>query len=118
MFAFLPVLCKIMSNMEFAVIETGGKQYKVAEGDVISIEKLPNVKKGEKIVFDKVLMVEDGQNTTIGTPYIKEAKVEGKIEDVGRAKKVTVIKYKAKSNYFKKNGHRQHFLKVKIESIK
>lgn len=104
--------------MEFAVITTGGKQYKVAVGDVVTIEKLPGeFKAGDKVVFDKVLLVDDGKDTTIGTPYIKEAKVEGIFQSAGRAKKVTVVKYLQKSRYLKKNGHRQPFSKVKISSI-
>ena len=104
---------------EFAVIETGGKQYQVTAGDVITIEKLPeDFKPGDKVVFDKVLIVDDGKNTTIGTPYIAQAKVEATFKEAGRAPKVTVIKYKQKSRYFKKNGHRQPFVKVQIEKIK
>lgn len=104
--------------MEFAVITTGGKQYKVAVGDVVTIEKLGNdFKAGDKITFDKVLLVDDGKDTTIGTPYIKGAKVEGIFQSAGRAKKVTVVKYLQKSRYLKKNGHRQPFSKVKISSI-
>lgn len=105
--------------MEFAVIQTGGKQYKVSPGDIITIEKLDgDFKEGDKVVFDNVLMVESGKDTTIGTPFIKEAKVTGTFQSAGRAKKVTVIRYKQKSNRFKKNGHRQPFVKVKIDKIK
>lgn len=104
--------------MAFAVIQTGGKQYKVSEGDVIVIEKLPGDKKaGEKVSFDTVLLNDSGKDLTIGTPNIAGAKVSGEVVDAGRARKVTVIKYKAKSRYFKKRGHRQPFLKVKIEKI-
>jgi large subunit ribosomal protein L21 len=104
---------------EYAVIETGGKQYQVTAGDVITIEKLSgDLKEGDKVTFDKVLLVDDGQNTTIGTPYISQAKVLGVFKSAGRAPKVTVIKYKQKSRYFKKNGHRQPFVKVQIEKIK
>jgi large subunit ribosomal protein L21 len=111
---------KISNEMiqEFAVIQTGGKQYKVAKGDVIKIEKLSGEhKKGDKITFDKVLLVDNGKDTTIGTPYIKEAKVIATFEEDGRGKKIDVIKYKAKSRYFKKRGHRQPYNKVKIESF-
>jgi len=104
---------------EFAVIKTGGKQYKVSVGDVIRIEKLDGEhKKGDKIVFDKVLMVDNGQDTTIGTPYITGAKVEAVFEEEGRNKKIDVIKYKQKSRYYKKYGHRQPFAVVKIENLK
>ncbi len=104
---------------EFAVIETGGKQYQVKSGDVITIEKLDgDLKAGDKVTFDKVLLVDDGKNTTIGTPYISGAKVEATFKEFGRAQKIDVIKYKQKSRYFKKNGHRQPFSKVTIEKIK
>ena len=104
---------------EFAVIKTGGKQYKVAVGEVVSIEKIVGeFKEGDKISFDKVLLVDDGSNTTIGTPYIEGAMVTGTLLEIGRAPKVTVIKYKQKSRYFKKNGHRQPFFKVQILDLK
>lgn len=104
---------------EFAVIETGGKQYKVSAGDVVKIEKLPGEhKEGDKITFDKVLLVDNGKDTTIGTPYIKGAKVLGLFQGDGRAKKINVIKFKSKSRYFKKRGHRQPFTTIKIESLK
>ncbi|HWC57838.1 MAG TPA: 50S ribosomal protein L21 [Candidatus Paceibacterota bacterium] len=106
------------ASKEFAVIATGGKQYPVAVGDTLRIEKLPGeVKKGDTVTFDKVLLVDNGTDTTIGTPYIKGAIVTGEVITVGRLPKVTVIKYKQKSRYFKKNGHRQPYLKVKINTI-
>ena len=105
--------------MEFAVIQTGGKQYRVSKGDVLNIEKIIGTyKEGDKIVFDKVLLVDDGKDTTIGTPYIKGASVNAVIKEIGRAKKITVIHYKQKSKYFKKAGHQQPFFKVEISSIK
>jgi len=105
--------------MEFAVIKTGGKQYKVSEGSVLSVEKIKGeYKKGDKVVFDKVLLVDDGKDTTIGTPYISGAKVNAEIVEIGRTRKVLVVKYKQKSRYLKRNGHRQPFFKVKIVSIK
>lgn len=105
--------------MEFAVIETGGKQYQVKAGDIVKIEKLPgDFKKGDKVTFDKVLVVDNGKDTTIGAPYISGAKVTATFEEAGRNKTIDVIKYKQKSRYFIKNGHRQHFMKVKIDSIK
>jgi len=104
---------------EFAIIETGGKQYRVSVGESIKVEKFPKAdKEGAKVVFDKVLLVDDGKDTSIGTPFISGAVVEGTVETIGRAKKVTVIKYKAKSRYFKKRGHRQPFVQVKITSIR
>ena len=108
-----------MQFMEFAVIQTGGKQYKVSKGGFVSIEKIRGeYKKGDKISFDKVLLVDDGKDTTIGTPYIKGAKVNTEIAEIGRGRKVMVIKYKQKSRYLRRNGHRQPFFKVKITSIK
>jgi large subunit ribosomal protein L21 len=108
--------------MEFAVIQTGGKQYKVSKGTTVSIEKLTKgkgeYKKGDKLSFDKVLLVDDGNDTTIGTPYISGAKVDAEIVDIGRSRKVLVMKYKQKSRYLRRAGHRQPFFKVKITSIK
>ncbi len=110
---------KTEENKEFAVIATGGKQYKVSVGDSVKIEKIKgDFNEGDKVSFDKVLLVDDGSNTTIGTPYIEGAKVEATLVKIGRHPKVTVIKYKQKSRYFKKNGHRQPFFEVKIEKIK
>lgn len=103
--------------MNFAVIQTGGKQYKVSAGDVLSVEKISGHKEGDKVVFDKVLLTDDGTSTKIGTPYIPGAKVSATIIEEGRDKKKLVVKYMPKSRYFKKNGHRQPFMKVKIESI-
>jgi large subunit ribosomal protein L21 len=107
------------TSKEFAVIFTGGKQYKVSVGDVIKIEKLEGeFKAGDKIVFDKVLLVDNGIDTTIGTPYIDGAKVESLFQKEGKGKTVKVVKYKAKSRYLKKNGHRQPYIEVKISAIK
>jgi large subunit ribosomal protein L21 len=105
--------------MEYAVIQTGGKQYKVSKGDSLKIEKIKGTfTVGDKIVFDKVLLVDDGKDATIGTPYISGAKVEATLKEIGRNPTVDIIKYKQKSRYFKKNGHRQPWFKVKIEGIK
>lgn len=102
----------------FAIIETGGKQYQVAEGDVISIEKLPAESvKGGKVTFDKVLLFDDGANTKVGAPYLEGTKVDAEITEEGRGKKVVVIKFKSKSRYFKKRGHRQPYAKVKIGKV-
>ncbi len=102
----------------FAVIKTGGKQYRVAVGDSVKIEKIKGeFKKGDTVVFDEVLLTDDGATTVIGTPFITGAKVEGTIDVIGRAPKVLVIKYKQKSRYMKKNGHRQPYFKVIINSI-
>lgn len=105
--------------MEFAVIKTGGKQYKVSAGDLLEVEKISGeYKKGDKVSFDQVLLVDDGKNTTIGTPYIKGAIVTGEIIQIGRTRKVLVVKYKQKSRYLRRNGHRQPYFKIKILSIK
>ena len=105
--------------MEFAIIKTCGKQYKVSKGDVVKIEKFKgDFKVGDKITFNEVLLVEDGKDTKIGTPYIATAKVEATLAEIGRNKTVDVVKYKQKSRYFKKNGHRQPWFKVKIDTIK
>jgi large subunit ribosomal protein L21 len=102
----------------FAVIATGGKQYRVSVGDTITIEKFKEEsKKGDIVSFDKVLLTDNGSDTTIGTPYIAGTTVAGEVALVGRAPKVIVIKYKQKSRYMKKNGHRQPYIKVKITAI-
>ena len=110
----------IMGFMEFAVIQTGGKQYKVSSGSLVSIEKITGeYAKGDKISFDKVLLVDNGKDTTIGTPYIAGAKVAAEIVEIGRTRKVMVVKYKQKSRTgWTRNGHRQPYFKVKITSIK
>lgn len=101
----------------FAVIATGGKQYQVSVGQTVQIEKIEGLKKGDTVTFDKVLLTDSGADTVIGTPYITGATVTGEVAVVGRSPKVMVIKYKQKSRYQKKNGHRQPHLKVKILSI-
>ncbi|OGI60160.1 50S ribosomal protein L21 [Candidatus Nomurabacteria bacterium RIFCSPHIGHO2_01_FULL_37_25] len=108
-----------MNTEEFAIIQTGGKQYKVSKGSLVLIEKIKGkYTKGDKISFDKVLLVDDGKNTTIGTPYITGAKVDAEIIEISRTRKILVVKYKQKSRYLRRNGHRQPFFKVKILSIK
>lgn len=108
--------------MELAVIKTGGKQYVVTPGDIVTIEKLgsgaatQDLKKGDSVTFDEVLMKDNG-SLTMGAPFIGGAKVTGTVEVVGRAKKIEVVKYKAKSRYFKRRGHRQPHIKVKIDAI-
>ena len=99
----------------YAIIATGGKQYKVSEGDIITIEKL-GVEAGEKVTFDQVLAVSDAE-LKIGNPTVAGATVEASVVANGRGKKVIVYKYKRKTGYHKKNGHRQAFTKVKIEKI-
>ena len=109
----------VPENKEFAVIFTGGKQYKVTVGDVLKVEKIDgDFKIGDRVIFDKVLLVDNGTDTTIGSPYITGAKVESLFQKLGKHKTVTVVKYKQKSRYLKRNGHRQPFIEVKISSIK
>jgi large subunit ribosomal protein L21 len=100
-----------------AVIETGGKQYLVSANDKIIIEKL-DAPEGESVVFDKVLLTADGEKINLGKPYISGAKVTGKILSQGRGKKIVVFKYKAKSRYRRKQGHRQSETIVQIDTIK
>jgi len=102
----------------FAVIETGGKQYKVYEGDKLNVEKLDK-EEGKDVAFDQVLLVSDdeGKTTTVGTPTISGAKVKAKVLEQGRDKKVSVIKYKPKTRYRRNVGHRQPFTKVEITKI-
>lgn len=100
----------------YAIIATGGKQYKVAEGDVVRVEKL-NAEAGEKVTFDKVLMVSTDGDIKVGDPYLKGATVSAEVAKEGRGKKVIIFKYKPKKGYAKKQGHRQSYTEVKIEKI-
>ena len=100
----------------YAIIETGGKQYKVQEGDVITVELL-HAEAGETVNIDKVLMVNKDGNLTVGAPYVAGAKVELKVEENGKAPKIVVFKYKSKKNERKKQGHRQPYTKVEISAI-
>ncbi len=101
----------------YAVIETGGKQYKVESGDVIYVEKL-DVEENAKVNFDKVLVVGSDDGIKVGDPYIKGAKVAGKALKNGKGKKITVFTYKAKKNEKRKMGHRQPYTKIEIGTIK
>lgn len=110
----------------FAVIATGGKQYRVSVGQTIGIEIMKgnakdggkgDLQKGDSVTFDKVLFTDDGTTSVIGTPFIDGKKVMAEVVSIGRLPKVIVIKYKQKSRYFKKNGHRQPVMKVKITTI-
>jgi large subunit ribosomal protein L21 len=100
----------------YAVIKTGGKQYRVQQGDVIFIEKIDS-QANDAVTFEEVLLVGDGEQTKIGAPVVAGAKVEGKVLSQVKAKKVVVYKYKAKKNERKKQGHRQPYTKVEITAI-
>ena len=100
----------------YAIIESCGKQYKVAEGDVVFFEKL-DAEEGKKVSFDKVVLVSDDKKVEVGAPYVKGVKVEGKVVEHGKGKKIIVYKYKAKKNYRRTQGHRQPFTKVEITKI-
>ncbi|MBI2097320.1 MAG: 50S ribosomal protein L21 [Candidatus Vogelbacteria bacterium] len=102
--------------MKFAVIKTGGKQYRVAEGQTLRVEKL-DVETGKPVIFNEVLLTRDGEEIKIGTPIVAGATVTGEIIDQNRAKKVVVLKYKAKTRYRVKRGHRQPYTQVKITRI-
>lgn len=103
--------------MEFAVIKTGGKQYKVSSGSKLKIEKL-EAKEGDAVVFDNVLLKANGEQIEIGAPYVSGAKVEAKVTKQGRNKKQIVFRYHPKVRYRKKKGHRQDFTEVEITNIK
>ncbi len=98
---------------KFAVIETGGKQYKISPGEKIKIEKIEG-EPGQEIEFDKVLLLKDKEDISLGTPYLEGLKIKGKILEQGREKKKIVFKYHSKTRYRKKKGHRQYFTKVEI----
>lgn len=100
----------------YAVIETGGKQYKVAEGDVIKVEKLDV--DGEAVDFDKVLLISDGADKVVlGTPYVEGGKVSAKVTSQGRHRKVEIIKFRRRKHSMKRQGHRQHYTELEITGI-
>ena len=107
--------------MIFAVIKTGGKQYVVEEGKTLLVEKLSSatlpLKAGDKVTFNDVLLVDDGKKTTLGTPTVSGATVTGELVDEKKGKKLTIIKFKSKTRYRRKRGHRQIHARVKIISI-
>lgn len=100
----------------YAIIETGGKQYRVSPGTTVRIEKVDG-KQGDSYVFTQVLALSNGDKLQLGTPYIDGARVKGTIVRQGKARKILVFKYRAKTNYRKKYGHRQHFTEIKIDEI-
>ncbi|MFO7557466.1 MAG: 50S ribosomal protein L21 [Desulfobacterales bacterium] len=100
----------------YAVIATGGKQYKVEKGETLMVEKLPGAV-GDEVSFDNVLMFSDGENVKIGQPAVESATVRGRIIEQGKAKKILVFKYKRRKRFRKTQGHRQQYTAVKIDSI-
>ncbi len=100
----------------YAVIKTGGKQYRVSEGDVLKVEKL-DVEQGSTIDFDEVLMVANGDDIKIGAPIVEGSKVSATIEEHGRGKKIEIIKFKRRKHHMKRMGHRQAYTKLKITGI-
>ena len=101
----------------YAVISSGGKQYKVQEGEILRIEKLSG-EVGAPVSFDNVLMLADGETVNVGTPVLGDVSVQGHIVEQGKAKKILVFKYKRRKRYRRKQGHRQQFTAIKIDSIK
>lgn len=101
----------------YAIIATGGKQHKAVVGEVLQIEKL-EAAVGAEVEFDRVLLVVDGENTQIGTPYVEGAKVVGEVSDQARGDKIEIIKFRRRKHYMRKQGHRQYFTAVKIKEIK
>jgi large subunit ribosomal protein L21 len=100
----------------YAVIQTGGKQYRVAQGDDLILEKLPG-QVGDPVVFDRVLMTSDGENVQVGKPYLENTKVMGRLKRQDKSKKVVVFKFKRRKGFRRTKGHRQPFSLVRIESI-
>ena len=101
----------------YAIIESCGKQYKVQEGEVVFFEKL-NAEEGKKVTFDKVVLFSDDKTVKVGTPYVKNCKVEGNVVAQGKGEKIVVYRYIAKKNHRRTQGHRQPYTKVDIKSIK
>ncbi len=101
----------------YAIIKTGGKQYRVAEGEILRVEKLP-AEVGGVVSFDEVLLIADGADIKIGSPLVEGAKVSAEVVKHGRAKKISIIKFKRRKHHMKRMGHRQDFTAVEIKSIK
>ena len=101
----------------FAVIQTGGKQYRVVPGDIVKVEKLSG-KIGDPVIFDKVLLTSDGNDVILGTPYLEDSSVTGHITRHGKDRKIIIFKYKRRKGYRRRHGHRQSFTLIKIEGIK
>ena len=100
----------------YAVISTGGKQYRVSEGSVLRVEKLDGAA-GDNVEFDKVLLVGEGQDVKIGTPFVKGGKVKATVQSQGRGRKIDVIKFKRRKNYHRQHGHRQAYTEIRVTGI-
>ena len=100
----------------YAIVNSGGKQYKIREGEILRIEKVTG-EIGSEILFDQVLMVSDGENVTIGQPNLENVEIRGHVVEQGKAKKIIVFKYKRRKRYRRKQGHRQQYTAVKIDKI-
>ena len=100
----------------YAVVKTGGKQYRVAEGDTLKVEKL-GVEEGGTVELDKVLMIADGEDIKVGTPYLEGSKVTATVKSNGRGKKVTIIKFRRRKHHMKRQGHRQSYTELTITGI-
>jgi len=101
----------------YAVIKTGGKQYRVSEGETLKIEKL-EVEPGKKVTFNEVLMIADGENFQVGSPLVDKASVEAKVISQGKGKKINILKFKRRKQSMKRQGHRQLFTEIQIGKIK
>ena len=102
---------------KFAVIETGGKQYCVSENDIIDIEIADGFEEGKSVTFDRVLLLDSGDSTEVGAPYLSGKTITGTVEKIGKRKKIPVIRFRSKSNYRRHYGHRQPFCRVRIASV-
>jgi len=100
----------------YAVIMTGGKQYRVTQGKVLRVEKLP-AEEGAEVVFDKVLLVGEGDDVKVGTPYVEGGRVAATVEAHGRGRKIMVVKFKRRKNYLRRQGHRQDYSEIRITDI-
>ena len=100
----------------FAVFESGGKQHRVAQGEVVRLERVGG-EPGDRVVFDRVLMIADGDDVAVGNPLIEGGQVAGEVVEQGKARKITVIKFKRRKNYLRKKGHRQPYTDVRITAI-
>ena len=112
-----PFLANSLGFIMYAVIKTGGKQYRVSEGETLKIEKL-EIEPGKKVTFKEVLMVADGEKVQVGSPLVEKASVEAKVVSQGKGKKINILKFKRRKHSMKQQGHRQLFTEVQIGKIK